>query len=196
MPTPVAYITTGIESIPVGNATVDRQQLALRLNAFISYANNALVDLADNLAAISGTLQDQDAANYDDKRTVLVNLKSQVGAVNATIQSVAETLATSDTAIAATATAAQATANAGTASGLLKMQVESNPAGVDAKITQYLSTVVGGGTTSAFEVLEIASDGTSTKTFVCDIFQVLAGGALSGFIVDTRTGNISMGSLT
>ena len=78
---------------------------------------------------------------------------------------------------------------------LLKMQVEANPAGVDAKITQYLSTVVGGGTTSAFEVLEIASDGTSTKTTVCDIWQTLNAAATAGIIVDNRTGNVSMGSL-
>jgi len=193
---PWSTLTFSVLDMPPGGGYIGIHGFDPQLRALQSYVTQSIADLSENLEAVSSTLQDQDMANAVDKRQVLADLSSQVGSVLATVQIVAETLATATAAAAAVATLAQATANGASASGLIKMEVQSTPLGAAVKVIQSLQTDDSGVVVSAMEALQIDEDGLSTKTIIADICLWTNSDGTAAMIWDSRFGNFSVGSAT
>jgi len=188
-------LTGGTVVATVPDGSLGRDKFAADVRSALNYFGQALLDLLENMDAISAAQQDQDLANSDDKKQVLAALSSQIGSTLATVQSVAATLATQNSATAAIATGAQATANNATASALWKMEATSTPAGTDTRVGTYLRTDTGSGyVAEAFEYLDIQADGSTRKVVNVDLHEILARDGSAAEIFDTRTGNWSVGS--
>ena len=127
-------------------------------------------------------------------------LSTEIDGVSAAVVTEQEARVDGDTALASDLTAVEAIANAGTASGLVKLEVASGPAGVTARFGVYLRASVGDGyDAEAAEFLDILSGGGTRKVIISDntVLQdtagnvfALFGGADGAYFENARIANL------